>query len=58
MANCTDIIENEKVIVNFLEETIVWKVGMFNPKDASKFRNIIKNINNGTQKYYLQSDFN
>lgn len=55
---CTDIIETKKVIVDFKEGTITWKPMMFNPKDGVKFRNIVDGINNGTQNYYLQSDFN
>lgn len=48
MWSSNDILETEKVIVNFAEETITWKPGMFNPKDANKFRMLIESSNNGS----------
>ena len=42
-----DILETSKVIINFKEETIVWKPLMYNPKDGVKFRELIKRSNNG-----------
>ncbi len=47
MWKSNDILETSKVVINFAEETIVWKTGMFNPKDANKFRTLIESSNNG-----------
>ena len=42
-----DILETSKVIINFKEETIIWKPLMYTPKDGIKFRELIKKSNNG-----------
>ncbi len=42
-----NVLVTEKAIINFAEETITWKAGMFNPKDANKFRSLIEMSNNG-----------
>jgi hypothetical protein len=58
MFKCTDIVETEKVIVDFQKDTITWKPMMFNPKDSIKFLRILEGVNDGSIKHYLTSDFN
>jgi len=58
MLKCTDIVETEKVIVDFLNDTITWKPMKFNPKDSIKFLAILEGVNNGSISHYLTSDFN
>lgn len=55
MWKSNNILETQKVVINFAEEKITWKPGMFNPKEANKFRALIKASNNGQPVY--ASDF-
>ena len=47
MWKSNDILETSKATINFVSETIVWKAGMYTPKDAIKFRTLIQSSNSG-----------
>ena len=55
MFTSNNTFENSSLTVNFLEESITWKVGMFNPKLQNKVRMAIEMSNNGKAVY--PSDF-
>ena len=50
-----DILETEKVTVNFKTESITWKPNQFNPKEQIKFRAIIEGAKKGNPVHL--SDF-